>query len=224
MPKFFKFFTRHFYKQRNKQKVLRCSSGSILWQLHLLSAHLHPLPVAQQSERPVIIAQKDRGAEWESFSPDSICRTCHNDRSVKFCTFTPPSSPKTQNNINYDIPESHVSDLAGDSVWATLVFTFWAPPSCKKKYTHSHKLYVVQAGLHFGGGKHLWQLLTNVVAAGPPRCPTLTACAWALLLGQSRLDWVEGREAQSHPGCSFLYIVENWADFFFFYWICELGP
>lgn len=218
MPKFFRFFTRRFYKQRNKPKVLRCSRSSILWQLHLLSAHLHPLPVAQRSERPAIIAQKDRGAEWESISPDSICTTCHNDRSVKLCTSTPLKTTKTQNNINYDIPESHVGDLAGDSVWATLVFTFWAPPSCKKNiYTHTHtNCMLCRQGCTLGG-KHLWQPLTNVVAAGPPRCPTLTACAWALLLGQSRLDWVEGREAQSHPGCSFLYLVENWADFFFFF-------
>lgn len=85
----------------------------------------------------------------------------------------------------------------------------------KKIYTHTHaNCMLCRQGCTLGG-KHLWQLLTNVVAAGPPRCPTLTACAWALLLGQSRLDWVEGREAQSHPGCSFLYIVENWADLFF---------
>lgn len=92
MPKFFKFMCL-LYKQRNKSPAEEQQWR--LWQLHLPPAHLHRLWVAQQSECPVIIVQKDRGAEWESVSPDLICRTCCYDSNTKFCTFTLlPSLPK----------------------------------------------------------------------------------------------------------------------------------
>lgn len=153
MPKFFRFFTRRFYKQRNKKSCGAAAarfSDNYIYFLHIsIHSELHNRASGLQLLRKTTEELSEKASAQTQFAGLVIMTGAWSS------AHSLPSSPKTQNNVNYDIPESHVGDLAGDYVWATLVFTFWAPPSCKKKknniYTHSRKLYVVQAGLHFGG-------------------------------------------------------------------------